>query len=295
MSGYKSGFVSIVGRPNVGKSTLLNGILGEKVAAVSPKPQTTRTRVTGVVTDDAAQIVFVDTPGIHEPKNKLGKFMVQQAERGAGDSDVMLYMIDASRGGAATDGAALGTLNAPCVFLVVNKTDKTDKPALLPIIAEFSHLRDFAEILPVSALRGDGVGELVETIKKYLPEGPKFFPDDTLTDQPERQICGEFVREKMLRLLDDEIPYGTAVVVEEMTFDAKKPLTSVSAVIYCERESHKAIIIGKNGAMLKKIGAAARRDMERFTGAQVFLRLWVKVQENWRNSDVRLKNFGYRD
>lgn len=290
---FKSGFVCIAGRPNVGKSTLLNNILGEKIAAVSPKPQTTRTRITGVVTDGEAQLVFVDTPGIHKPKNKLGNFMVREASQSAGESDVVLYMIDASNFNAEKDREILSTISAPALFLVINKTDKVEKPEILPVIDEFSRIKDFAEIIPVSALRGEGTANLVSTIKKYLPEGPKFFPDDTLTDQPERQICSELIREKMMRLLNDEIPYGTAVVVEKMEFDEQKELTNVSAVIYCERDSHKAIIIGKGGAMLKKIGTDARSDIERFTGTKVFLQLWVKVKDNWRNSEAQLKNFGY--
>lgn len=292
---YKSGFVSIVGRPNVGKSTLLNSILGEKIAAVSPKPQTTRTRIMGVVTDEDAQMVFLDTPGIHKPKNKLGKFMEKVAEQTTGEADVVLYMLDSTNYNIDTDSEILSSIKADNVFLIINKTDKVGKPDILPIISEFSKLKDFVEIIPVSALHKDGLELLAKSIKNYLPEGPKFFPDDTLTDQPERQICSELIREKMMRLLDDEIPYGTAVVVEKMKFDEAKQLTSISAVIYCERDSHKAIIIGKGGAMLKKIGSNARYDIERFTGTKVFLELWVKVKENWRNNEAQLKNFGYND
>ncbi|OQB14738.1 MAG: GTPase Era [Firmicutes bacterium ADurb.Bin193] len=292
---YKSGFVSIVGRPNVGKSTLLNKILGEKIAAVSPKPQTTRNRITGVLTDDTAQIVFVDTPGIHKPKNKLGRFMVSEARQSTGEADIVLYMLDATDVKTAAEEEILQSVNAPTVFLVINKTDKVSKPEILPLISAFSGIKNFNEIIPISALTGDGVQRLVTLIASYLPEGPKFFPDDTLTDQPERQICAEFIREKMMRYLSDEIPYGTAVKVEEMSLDEQKSLTKIEAIIYCEKDSHKSIIIGKGGAMLKKVGESARRDIERFTGTKVFLRLWVKVRENWRNSDIQLKNFGYEE
>jgi len=290
---YKSGFISIVGRPNVGKSTLLNKILGEKIAAVSPKPQTTRTQITGVVTGEDAQLIFIDTPGIHSPKNKLGKFMVKEAEQSTGEADVVLYMLDAENCNIEREAPILERINAETVFLVINKVDKIGKAQILPIIDGFSKLKEFTEIIPISALNGDGTKELVEIIKKYLPEGPKFFPDDTLTDQPERQICSELIREKLMRVLNDEIPYGIAVVIENMKFDEKKELTSISATIYCERDSHKAIIIGKSGAMLKKIGTSARHDLQRFTQTKVFLELWVKVKENWRNSDMQLKNFGY--
>ncbi len=293
MKNYKSGFISIVGRPNVGKSTLLNKILGEKIAAVSPKPQTTRTQITGVLTGDDAQLVFIDTPGIHSPKNKLGKFMVKEAEQSTGEADVVLYMLDADNCNLEREAPILERINAETVFLIINKIDKINKAEILPIISDFSKLKEFTEIVPISAINGDGTLGLVEIIKKYLPEGPKFFPDDTLTDQPERQICSELIREKLMRVLNDEIPYGIAVVIESMKFDEKKELTSISATIYCERDSHKAIIIGKNGAMLKKIGTSARQDLQRFTQTKVFLELWVKVKENWRNSDMQLKNFGY--
>ena len=293
MKNYKSGFISIVGRPNVGKSTLLNKILGEKIAAVSPKPQTTRTQITGVLTGEDAQLVFIDTPGIHSPKNKLGKFMVKEAEQSTGEADVVLYMLDADNCNLEREAPILERINAETVFLIINKIDKINKSEILPIISDFSKLKEFTEIVPISAINGDGTLGLVEIIKKYLPEGPKFFPDDTLTDQPERQICSELIREKLMRVLNDEIPYGIAVVIESMKFDEKKELTSISATIYCERDSHKAIIIGKNGAMLKKIGTSARQDLQRFTQTKVFLELWVKVKENWRNSDMQLKNFGY--
>lgn len=290
---FKSGFITIMGRPNVGKSTLLNALLGEKIAAVSSKPQTTRTQITGVLTTDACQYVFVDTPGIHTPKNKLGKFMMRQVASGSGGADVVLYMVDAAHCRVESELELLAGVSAPCVMLLLNKTDTVSKEALLPLIAAFSSRRQFAEIVPISALKRDGLDGLLKLIAAHLPEGPKFFPDDMLTDQPERQIAAELIREKLMRNLNDEIPFGIAVVVEKMQYNEEKALTSVSATVYCERESHKAIIIGKKGAMLKKVGAAARHELERFTGTRVFLELWVKVQDNWRNSDMQLKNFGY--
>jgi len=291
---FKSGFISIIGTPNVGKSTLLNAILGEKIAAVSPKPQTTRTQITGVVTEEDAQLIFVDTPGIHTPKNKLGRFMENEWEQSSGEADVALYMLDASSCNIEKERAILERLNCPNIFLIINKVDKVEKPKILPIIANFSAIKEFKEIIPISALNKDGLDVLISSIKKYIPEGPKFFPDDTLTDQPERQICSELIREKLMRLLSDELPYGTAVVIEKMSFDEEKELTSITATIYCERDSHKAMIIGKGGLMLKKIGTSARSDLQRFVQTKVFLQLWVKVKENWRNSDMLLKNFGYR-
>lgn len=290
---FKSGFISIVGRPNTGKSTLLNKVLGEKIAAVSKKPQTTRTQIMGVVTDEGSQLVFVDTPGIHKPKNKLGKFMVKEAKDGADSADVVLYMLDASHYNEEIEEEILESISAPVVIFVINKTDKTEKEDILPIIAHFSTVKEFDEIIPISARTGEGVDVLLETIKKYIPEGPKYFPDDTLTDQPERQICSEFIREKLMRNLSDEIPYGTSVMIDKMTYNDKKEITSIYATIFCERDSHKAIIIGKGGEMLKKIGSDSRGEIERLLGTKVFLQLWVKVKENWRNSEIQLKNFGY--
>jgi GTP-binding protein Era len=295
MTKFKSGFISIVGRPNVGKSTLLNGILGEKIAAVSPKPQTTRTQITGVVTDEAAQLIFIDTPGIHAPKNKLGQFMVKAAEQSTGEADVVLYMLGADSAHLAKELPILERISCPNTFLIINKIDLVEKGELLPIIEKFSKVKAFKEIIPISAKGGDGIVPLLAAIKRYIPEGPQFFPDDTLTDQPEKQICAEFIREKLMRLLGDEIPYGIAVGIEKMTYDEGKALTSISATIYCERESHKAIVIGKSGAMLKKVGTNARYDIQRFVQTKVFLELWVKVKDNWRNSDAMLKNFGYHD
>lgn len=291
---FKSGFISIMGCPNAGKSTLLNSILGEKIAAVSPKPQTTRTQITGVVTYDDAQLIFIDTPGLHKPKNKLGEFMVKEAKNSTGDADIVLYLVSADIFNFEKEQEMINSVNCENLFLILNKTDKLEKAEkLLPIISKFSDMGIFKEIIPISALTGDGVDSLIKTVKDYLQEGPMFFPDDTLTDQPEKQICAEFIREKLMKKLSDELPYGIAVAIEKMKYDEEKDLTSISATIYCERESHKAIIIGKKGEMLKKIGSMARYDIERFTGTRVFLELWVKVKDNWRNSEMMLKNFGY--
>lgn len=292
---FKSGFISIMGRPNAGKSTLLNAVLGEKIAAVSSKPQTTRTQIMGVLTHDDCQFVFVDTPGIHKPKNKLGKFMMKEVEAGSDEADVVLYIVDASVFNFERETEVLDTIKSENIMLVINKTDKVEKENILPIIAQLSQHRNFIEIMPISALKKDGLDTLLDIIKEKLPEGPKFFPDDTLTDQPEKQIVAEFIREKLMRNLNDEIPFGIAVTTDLMKYDEEKDLTKITATIYCERDSHKAIIIGKKGEMLKKIGSQARHDLEKFTRSKVFLELWVKVKDNWRNSDMMLKNFGYKE
>ena len=284
-----------MGRPNAGKSTLLNAVLGEKIAAVSSKPQTTRTQITGVLTQEDCQFIFVDTPGIHKPKNKLGKFMMKEVEAGSDEADVVLYIVDASVFNFERETEVLDTIKSNNIILVINKTDKVEKESLLPIISQLSQHREFNDIIPISALKKDGIGMLLDIIKSKLPEGPKFFPDDTLTDQPERQIAAEFIREKLIRNLNDEIPFGIAVTTDLMKYDEEKNLTKITATIYCERDSHKAIIIGKKGEMLKKIGSQARHDLEKFTQSKVFLELWVKVKDNWRNSDMMLKNFGYKE
>lgn len=292
---FKSGFVSIVGRPNVGKSTLLNKILGEKIAIVSSKPQTTRTKITGVYTDKDVQYVFMDTPGIHKAQNKLGEFMNQTVNQAASDVEVILYLIDATQKNIERDletmqGLALGHA---AVFLVINKIDLVQKEEILPLIADYSKLHDFKEIIPISAQHGEGVQNLLSVIKQYFPEGPKYFPEDTLTDQPERVIVAEMIREKLFRLLNEEIPFGTAVEIEKMSYDEERNLTKISGVIQCEKASHKGIIIGKNGTMLKRVGSDARKDIERFLDSKVYLELWVKVEENWRNKNKELRNFGY--
>ncbi|GHV17570.1 GTPase Era [Clostridia bacterium] len=292
---FKSGFVSILGRPNVGKSTLLNRIIGEKIAIVSPRPQTTRTRIMGVLTDDDSQVVFLDTPGVHTPRNKLGEYMVNSAFDANSESDIVLFLTDKLVDN--TEYLARISPNSK-VFLIINKIDEHPKEEILPIIEGYSKLQIagrtvFADIFPISAKTGDGVDHLLSSIRQNLPDGPKYFPDDTLTDQPERVIIAEIIREKCLRLLGDEVPFGIAVEIEEMKRDDKKGIINIRAAIYCEKNSHKAIIIGKNGTMLKEIGSRARASVEKFFGEKVFLQTWVKVQDNWRNSRTSLKNFGY--
>lgn len=292
---FKSGFISIVGKPNVGKSTLLNKILGEKVAIVSSKPQTTRTKITGVHTDEDTQYIFTDTPGIHNAKNKLGEFMNKTVHTASSDVDVILYLTDITKKSPEDETEIINSLpiNGANVFLVINKIDLVSKEEILPFIAKYQSLYDFCEIVPISAQRGTGVDSLMKTVKQYLPEGPKYFPDDTLTDQPERVIVAEMIREKLFRRMNDEIPFGTAVEIEKMKYDEANNLTDISAVIYCEKASHKGMIIGKQGAMLKRIGSEARHDIERLLDGKVYLKLWVKIEEDWRNKNTDLKNFGY--
>lgn len=292
---YTSGFVTIIGSPNVGKSTLLNTLLGEKIAAVSPRPQTTRTKISGIITDANSQIVLLDTPGIQTPKNRLGNYMKNITDQTATQSDILIYMLDVSKYNFEKEMQKIETLKQATLFLVINKIDLIKKAQLLPIMSSFSETGKFNEIIPLSAKKQDGIDMLIDCLKRYLPQGPKFFPDDIISDQPERQICSELIREKMMRLLGDEIPYGTAVVIEKMEYNETKNLTSITSIIYCERQSHKSIIIGKDGAMLKKIGSLARSDIQKFLGARIFLQLWVKVSDNWRNSYSALKDFGYTD
>ncbi len=292
----KSGFIAITGRPNAGKSTLLNKIIGEKVAIVSNKPQTTRTKILGVHTEDDCQMVLIDTPGIHKPKNKLGERMEKYIYTASRDIDVLLYVVDCNiyeneyeRERTALCG--LAETDVP-VILVVNKIDTVPKLSLLPILDKLKSLYDFSGIVPVSAQKGNNINELLTEIKKHLSEGPKFFPSDTLTDQPERQIVAEFIREKALRLLNQEIPHGIAVEIERMK---KKPngTYEILAAIYCEKQSHKGIIIGHRGEKLKQIGSRARTDIERFLGHKVYLELWVKVNEDWRNKENFIQEIGF--
>lgn len=292
---FKSGFVSLIGRPNVGKSTLMNSIVGEKIAIMSGKPQTTRSQIQAILTTDDSQIIFIDTPGIHKPKSKLGNYMVKSAESSFGNVDVILYLIEPYEQIKQSDMNIISKLKGTKtpVFLVINKIDTVDKPALLKVIDAYRKQLDFAEIIPVSALKGNNKDTLLETVTKYLPEGPKYFPEDMITDQPERQIVAELIREKALRLLQEEIPHGIAVEVTAMRKREKADIMDIEATIYCERDSHKGIIIGKQGSMLKKIGTNARRDIERFIDCPVNLQLWVKVKKDWRDSDFLLKNFGY--
>lgn len=285
----------IAGKPNVGKSTLLNTILGEKIAIVSRKPQTTRNRITGVLTKGENQYVFTDTPGLHKPKTLLGEYMMRSVGNAADNSDIILFVVEAGSELNPNEKNALDKYFASGleVILIINKTDRANKVKLAEQITELSSQYDFHAVIPVSALTGDGVDIILSELDPLLAESIHFFPEDYITDQPERKIFAELIREKVLRLLDDEIPHGVAVSVED--FSEKKGMISVRAEIYCERESHKRIIIGKNGSMLKKIGTYAREDAEALFGTKVFLDLWVKVKENWRDRPSLLSDFGFKD
>ncbi len=291
----KTAFIMIAGKPNVGKSTLLNTLLGEKVAIVSRKPQTTRNRITGVLTKGENQYVFTDTPGLHKPKTLLGEYMMRAVGNAADSSDIIVFVVEAGTELNTNEKNALDSYkkSGTDVILVINKTDRANKVKLAEQIMTFSEMYDFHAIIPVSALTGDGVELILKELDPLLTESIHFFPEDYLTDQPERKIFAEIIREKVLRLLDDEIPHGVAVSIED--FSEKKGLLSVRAEIYCERESHKRIIIGKNGSMLKKIGTYAREDAESIFETKVFLDLWVKVKENWRDRPSLLTDFGYKE
>lgn len=290
---YKSGFVTLIGRPNVGKSTLMNCLIGQKIAITSNKPQTTRNKIQTVYTSEEAQIVFVDTPGIHKAKNKLGDYMVNLAERTLKEVDVILWLVEPSNFIGAGERHIIEQLkkaNTP-VILVINKIDTVKNEELFGFIDTYRKEMEFHEIVPVSALKNKNTEELIKCVIKYLPYGPAFYDEDTITDQPQRQIVAEMIREKALRSLEEEIPHGIAVTIEKMKWRGK--IVDIEAVIICERESHKGIIIGKQGAMLKKIGSSARRDIENLLESRVNLQLWVKVKKDWRDSDLLLKNFGY--
>ena len=290
---FKSGFVSIIGRPNVGKSTLLNSLVGEKIAIISDKPQTTRNKILAIRNTDEAQIIFTDTPGIHKPKNKLGEYMVKVANESMGEMDVVLFVVDATNKTTEPErniAANLAALRVP-VILVINKVDLVHKESILPLIADFSSLHNFEAIVPISALKEDGTDRLLDEIMHYIPEGPAFFPDDMITDQPEKQIAAEIIREKLLWLLDKEVPHGIAIEIMKMTEGDK--MTSIQANIYCEKASHKGIVIGKDGALLKRVGTMARIDIQKMLGRKVFLELWVKVKSDWRNNNYLIRNFGY--
>ena len=295
---FKSGFVTLVGRPNVGKSTLMNRIIGQKIAITSNKPQTTRNRIQTVYHDDRGQIVFLDTPGIHKAKNKLGEFMVNAAESTFKEVDLVLWLVEATTyigQGERHIAQELKKSSAP-VILVMNKIDKVRKDELLECMNAYKDILDFAEMVPVSAQNGENVDDLIETMFSYLEEGPQFYDEDTITDQPVRQIVAELIREKALRLLQDEIPHGIAVSIDSMKERPGKNLFyDIDATIVCERDSHKGIIIGKQGAMLKRIGTAARKEIEDILEAKVNLKLWVKVKKDWRDSDFLLKNFGFKE
>ena len=292
----KSGFVAIIGRPNVGKSTLMNHLIGQKIAITSRKPQTTRNRIQTVYTCEKGQIVFLDTPGFHKAKNKLGEYMVQVAERTLKEVDVILWLVEPVTfigAGERHIAEQLNALRLPLI-LMINKVDTVDKETVAKAIRTYKDVCHFDEIIPVSALRGRNTDAVTEGIFKYLPYGPLFFDEDTITDQPQRQIVAEIIREKALRILDEEIPHGIAVAIDQMKErPGGKGICDIDATIICEKDSHKGIIIGKQGAMLKKIGSTARYELEKMLESKVNLKLWVKVKKDWRDSDFLIKNFGY--
>ena len=291
----KSGFVTLIGRPNVGKSTLMNRLIGQKIAITSNKPQTTRNRIQTVYTDERGQIVFLDTPGIHKAKNKLGEYMVNVAENTLKEVDVILWLVEPTTfigAGERHIAEQLQKVTTP-VILVINKVDTVKKEEILVFIDAYRKIYDFAEIIPVSALKGTNTDDVVETIFKYLPYGPMFYDEDTVTDQPMRQIVAELIREKALRCLDEEIPHGIAVYIDTMKERKTGDIIDIEATIVCERESHKGIIIGKQGQMLKKIGTQARKEIENMMDIKINLKLWVKVRKEWRDSELYMKNYGY--
>ena len=292
---YKSGFVTLIGRPNVGKSTLMNYLIGQKIAITSNKPQTTRNRIQTVLTTEEGQIIFVDTPGIHKAKNKLGEYMVNVAERTLNEVDAVLWLVEPTTfigAGEKHIADQLKKVTTP-VILVINKVDSVKKEEVLASIAAYQDIYDFAAIVPVSARSGENTKELLKVVYQYLPYGPQFYDEDTITDQPERQIVAELIREKALHCRNEEIPHGIAVVIDSMKKKGK--VMHIDATIICERDSHKGIIIGKQGSMLKKIGSTARYEIEKMLDMQANLKLWVKVKKDWRDSDFLLKNFGYRE
>ena len=295
---FKSGFVTLVGRPNVGKSTLMNQLIGQKIAITSKKPQTTRNRIQTIYTSEQGQIVFVDTPGIHKAKNRLGNYMVRTAKSTFKEVDVILWLVEVTTFIGATErqiASELSDADVP-VILVINKTDTAEPEEILQAIDTYRKVMDFDEIVPVSALKGDNTDDLIQTILKYLPYGPMLYDEDTVTDQPERQIVAELIREKALHALNEEVPHGIAVVIEQMKKrPGKSRITDIDATIICEKASHKGIIIGKSGDMLKKIGSNARFEIEKLLGGRVNLKLWVKVKKDWRDSEFLLKNYGYRE
>ena len=292
---YKSGFVTLIGRPNVGKSTLMNYLIGQKIAITSNKPQTTRNRIQTVLTTEEGQVVFVDTPGIHKAKNKLGEYMVNVAERTLNEVDVVMWLVEPTTfigAGEQHIASQLKKVQTP-VILVINKIDSVKPEEVLASISAYKDLYEFAEIVPVSARNGNNTEELLKVIMKYLPYGPQFYDEDTVTDQPERQIVAEIIREKALHSLNEEIPHGIAVAIDQMKMRNK--VMHIDATIICERDSHKGIIIGKQGNMLKKIGSTARFEIERMLECKVNLKLWVKVKKDWQDSEFLMKNFGYRE
>ncbi|GGF83083.1 GTPase Era [Paenibacillus aceti] len=293
-SKFKSGFVAIIGRPNVGKSTLMNHVIGQKIAIMSDKPQTTRNKIHGVYTTDEMQVVFLDTPGIHKRQSKLGDFMNTTALNTLGEVEAVLFLIDAAEGLGGGDRFIIEKLKSVStpVILVLNKIDRVQPEELLPLIEEYSKLYNFAEIVPISAMQGNNVNTLLEQVGKYLPEGPQYYPEDQITDHPEQFVIAELVREKILHLTREEVPHSIAVMIEDM-YVQDNGVVYVGAVIFVERDSQKGIIIGKQGAMLKEVGRLARMDIERLLGSKIFLELWVKVKKDWRNQERVLRDLGF--
>ncbi|MEY7998960.1 GTPase Era [Clostridium sp. Mt-5] len=292
---FKSGFITIIGRPNVGKSTLLNSIMGEKLSIVSCKPQTTRNNINTILTQDNSQLIFMDTPGIHKPKDKLGNYMVKSAEDSIRDVDLVLFLTTPEVEIGSGDRYILENIkksNVP-VFLVLNKIDENPAPKVAQTLKNYSEFFDFKEIIPISALKEKNIAELIDLMVKYMPEGPKYYPDDAITDKQEKFIVAEIIREKALRLLSKEVPHGIAIEIVFMRKDSKG-IYNIEANILCEKESHKGIIIGKKGSMLKKISTYARMDIEKFLNSKVYLQVWVKVRKEWRDSDRLLKELGYK-
>ncbi|MDP5273100.1 GTPase Era [Chengkuizengella sp. 2205SS18-9] len=291
---YKSGFVSIIGRPNVGKSTFLNQVIGQKIAIMSDKPQTTRNKIHGVYTKDDTQIVFMDTPGIHKPKSKLGRFMLSIVENALSEVDVILFVVDVEQGIGKGDRFIIEQLKSvrTPVILVLNKIDLVHPEQLLPIITTYKDLYEFSEIVPISAKMGNNIQPLLDQIRKNLPDGPQYYPEDQVTDHPEQFICAELIREKLLEVTREEVPHSIAVQIEQMKQD-DNGVVHISALIYVERKSQKGIIIGKHGSVLKEIGRKSRQDMQRLLGSKIFLELWVKVKKDWRNQDIVLKDLGF--
>lgn len=292
---FRSGFVAIVGRPNVGKSTLMNRVIGQKIAIMSDKPQTTRNKIHGVYTSDDMQIVFLDTPGIHKPQSKLGNYMLQTAASALQEVEAVLFLVDASEGLGGGDRFIIEQLQKvqTPVFLIMNKIDKIEPEALLPLIVQYKDLYKFAEIIPISALQGNNVEALMEQLSRYLPEGPQYYPADQITDHPEQFVCAELIREKILHLTREEVPHSIAVTIEDMRVQ-DNGVVYIGAVIFVERDSQKGIIIGKRGQLLKEVGKLARADIEALLGSRIFLELWVKVKKDWRNQERVLKDLGFR-
>ena len=292
----KSGFVAVLGRPNVGKSTLLNNIMGEKLYIISNKPQTTRNKIQLIYTDDDSQIIFLDTPGIQDPRNKLGEYMLSESKSSLEDADVVMYLVDTSDFIGKHDSKIIEDLKAikTPIVLVINKIDEINNDKLMEIISMYDSEGVFDEIVPISAINGENTGKLLEILKDKLPEGPHYYPEDQITDQSERFIVSEIIREKTLQFLDEEVPHGINVEIESMKEDDESGLLRIDATIYAEKDSHKGIVIGKNGAMLKKIGREARKEIEAFLDTKVLLKLWVKVEKNWRDKSNKVKYFGYK-